>query len=89
MHPSPDSTAKLTRRQLAAVLGITPLAATQVTTPPTTQKTPPVGAPAPSPSATTPEAKLQKAVEDVRQVSQRLSALEVPMDMEPAFVFRP
>ena len=59
------------------------------TTPPTTQKTPPVGAPAPSPSATTPEAKRQKAVEDVRQVSQRLSALEVPMDMEPAFVFRP
>ncbi len=78
----------ITRRGLAALLGAIPLAA-QVATPPVTQKTPPLGAPAPSPGAANPEEKLKKATEDVRKVSARLAQLEVPMDTEPAFVFKP
>jgi hypothetical protein len=57
-----------TRRQWAALLGISPLLAQ-------TQ-------PAPAP-----EAKLEKANADVREASQRLAEIEVPMDIEPAFRF--
>jgi len=42
----------------------------------------------PAPPATTPEAKLQKAYADVREVSTRLAQLEVPIDVEPAFAFK-
>jgi hypothetical protein len=74
---------RLTRRYVAAMLAATPLLA-QVT-----QKTPPQGAPAPAPPNATPAQKLQKASADVRQVSDRLAQMEVPMDVEPAFAFRP
>jgi hypothetical protein len=57
-----------TRRQWAALLGISPLLA----------QTPPAPAP---------EAKLEKANADVREASQRLAEIEVPMDIEPAFRF--
>jgi hypothetical protein len=53
-----------------------------------TSKTPPAGSPVPAPPAATPEAKLQKAYADVREVSIRLSQLEVPMAVEPAFAFK-
>jgi hypothetical protein len=53
-----------------------------------TQKTPPAGAPAPAPPAATPEQRLQKAYADVHTVSDKLSKMEVPMDIEPAFAFR-
>jgi hypothetical protein len=78
-RPSSD----ITRRQWTALLASVPLAA-QVTS-----KTPPQGAPAPPQSPATPEQKVQKAFADVRQVSDRLSKLDVPMDIEPAFAFRP
>jgi hypothetical protein len=74
---------RITRRELTALLGAAPLAA-QVT-----QKTPPQGAPAPAPGAATAEQKLQKAFADVHEVSDRLAQVEVPMDIEPAFAFRP
>lgn len=53
-----------------------------------TSKVPPQGVPAASQTAATPEQKLQKAYADVRAVSEQLSKIEVPMDLEPAFAFR-
>jgi len=73
---------RLTRRQLSALL-ITVPAAAQVTS-----KIPPQGAPAPPPAPATPEERARKAVTDVRDVSDRLSKIEVPMSLEPAFAFR-
>ena len=35
----------------------------------------------------TPEQRIQKAKDDVRQVSDKLAAIEVPMDIEPSFRF--
>ncbi|MGA8027561.1 MAG: hypothetical protein WB992_10460 [Bryobacteraceae bacterium] len=72
-----------TRREWTALICAAPLVG-QVT-----QKTPPQGAPAPAQPAATPEQKLQKAYADVHQVSQRLSEIEVSMNVEPAFAFRP
>lgn len=79
---------RITRRRLAALLGATPLAA-QIPTPPVTQKTPPLGTPAPSPTASSPDEKLKKANDGIRKVSARLAQLELPIDTEPAFVFKP
>jgi hypothetical protein len=83
-----EPTPRISRRRVAALLAATPLAA-QVASPPTTQKTPPLGVPTPAPPSATPEQKLQKAYDDVRQISVRLSKLEVPMNVEPAFAFKP
>ncbi|MBV8896070.1 MAG: hypothetical protein JO051_06150 [Acidobacteriaceae bacterium] len=69
-------------KRLAAAVGAAPLAA-QIT-----QKTPPQGAPAPPTSPSTPEQRLLKAYADVHAVSDQLSKLEVPMNVEPAFAFR-
>ncbi len=74
---------RLTRREWTALLGAVPLIG-QVTS-----KTPPQGAPAPPQPPATPEQKLQKAYADVHEVSDRLSKIEVPMNIEPAFAFRP
>ena len=76
-------TAGLTTGAVATVL-TAPLARAQ-----TTSKTPPEGSPAPAPASATPEQKLQKAYADVRETSDKLSKIEVPMDVEPAFAFRP
>ena len=80
----------MTRRQwtvglttAAAAVGAAPL------TPQVTSKAPPQGVPAPAPPSATPEQKLQKAYADVRETSQRLAKIEVPMNVEPAFAFRP
>lgn len=78
----------MTRRRLAALLSATPLAA-QIAAPPVTQKTPPVGSPAPSQTTGTADEKLKKANDDIRKVSERLAQIEVPMDVEPSFVFKP
>jgi hypothetical protein len=67
---------------LAGTITAVPLAA-QVT-----QKVPPQGAPAPPAPPATPEQRLQKAYADVHAVSEQLSKLEVPMNVEPAFAFR-
>lgn len=40
-----------------------------------------------TPPPPAPEAKLEKANADVRETSQRLAEIEVPMDLEPAFRF--
>ncbi len=88
MSTSRTSATRITRRQAAALLGVAPLAA-QVATPPATSKAPPVGAPAPAQPAATPEQRLQKAYADIRQISDRLRNIEVPMNVEPAFAFRP
>jgi hypothetical protein len=69
-------------RRVAVGLTALPVAAQVV------QKVPPVGAPAAAPPTDTPEQRLQKAYADVRAVSDQLSKLEVPMDVEPAFSFR-
>ena len=53
-----------------------------------TQKVPPSGTPEPTASPATPEQRLQKAYADIRTVSDRLSKIEVPMDVEPRFAFR-
>ncbi len=74
---------KLTRREWTALMAAAPLAA-QVTS-----KVPPQGAPAPPNPAATAQEKLQKAYADIRSLSDRLSKMEVPMDLEPAFAFRP
>jgi hypothetical protein len=71
-----------TKRLVCALAAIP--AAAQVT-----QKVPPQGAPAPPPQPATPEQRLQKAYADVHAVSDQLSKLEVPMNIEPAFAFRP
>lgn len=76
-----SSSARFTRREWTALLGVSPLLA-QVTS------KPPEGAPAPAPASATPEEKLKKAYADVRTVSDRLSQLPVPMDIEPAFAFK-
>ncbi len=60
----------------------TPLAA-QVTS-----TVPPAGAPAPAKPPATPEERMQKAYADVRKVSDRLTKIEIPMNVEPAFSFR-
>jgi hypothetical protein len=52
------------------------------------QAPPPQAAPIPAPSTATPEQKMQKAIADVRGVSERLAQADVPIDVEPAFTFR-
>ncbi len=73
----------MTRRQWTALIAAAPIAA-QVTS-----KVPPQGAPAPPQPPATPEQKLQKAYADIRALSDRLSKMELPMNLEPAFAFRP
>ena len=74
---------RITRREWTALVGASPLLA-QVTS-----KTPPQGSPLPAPPSATPAQRQQKATADVRQVKDRLAQIEVPMDVEPAFIFRP
>ena len=69
---------RLTRREWTAVLGAAPLATPFALQAAQTAATP-------EPIAPT---SLEKAVADVRQVSDRLSKLEVPMNVEPAFSFK-
>lgn len=67
--------ARFTRREWTAFLGAAPLAVAQA-----------------AQVSATPEQKtsssLEKAIADVRSVSDRLSKLEVPMNVEPAFSFK-
>ena len=77
----------ITRRRWAALFGIAPFAA-QLGQAQSTSKIPPQGAPAPPAPSATPEARLQKAYSDVHDTSVRLSQIEVPMNIEPAFAFK-
>ncbi len=74
---------RLTRREWTALALAPPLAA-QVTT----SRNPPQGAPAPPKPPATPQQRLQKAYDDVRSTRDRLSKVELPMTIEPAFGFR-
>jgi hypothetical protein len=76
------SASSFTRREWSALLVIAPAAAQVSST------GPPAGSPAPSKSPATPQERAQKALSDIREGSGRLSKLEVPMDIEPAFSFR-
>ena len=73
---------RYTRRHCALLLAAAPLAA-QVTGP----ATPPAGSPVPPKAPATPEARREKAIADVREISKRLASIEVPMNLEPAFAF--
>ena len=64
---------RITRRRWTLLLSAAPLAAQS---------------PAPPLIGKPPEPTLQKALDDVHQVSQRLDGLEVPMNVEPAFSFK-
>ena len=50
--------------------------------------TPPQGSPKPPEAPADAEARLQKAVGEVRKASDQLAQIQVPMDVEPAFSFR-
>lgn len=73
---------RLTRRQWTALALASPAIA-QVTS-----KIPPQGAPGPPNPPATPQERVQKAYADIRSASDRLSKVEVPMNVEPAFAFR-
>lgn len=77
-----------TRRQIALALTAMPATAVPliVGVVPAQQPTP--AKPAPAARQAGPST-LEKAQEDVRQVSERLRKVEIPMDLEPAFAFRP
>jgi hypothetical protein len=62
----------LTRRQWAALVSASPLLA---------QVAPPTPAPL------SPAQKREKANADVREVSQRLASIDLPLGVEPAFRF--
>jgi hypothetical protein len=64
---------RLSRRHWFWLMGSTPLLAQTAAQPPAT--------------AATPEQRAQKAKDDVRQVSDKLAAVEVPMNIEPSFRF--
>ncbi len=73
---------RLTRRQWTALALASPVIA-QVTS-----KNPPQGAPAPPQPPATPQERRQKAFADIRSAGERLSKVELPMNIEPAFAFR-
>jgi hypothetical protein len=75
--------ARLTRRQWTALISCTPLAAAQITS-----TVPPTGSPKPAGPDATPDQRMEKATSDVREASALLAKIEVPMNVEPAFVFR-
>ena len=79
----------MTRRQWTTVLSAALPLAAQVSKSPTEREIPPLGSPPANATASDPEARLKKAVDDVQKVSERLSQMEVPMNVEPAFAFRP
>ena len=79
---------RITRRRWTALFGTAPFLAPFARAQNTSTR-PPQGAPAPAPAQAPPEAKLQKAYADVHDVSVRLSQIDVPMNIEPAFVFKP
>jgi hypothetical protein len=83
---SRSASLRMTRRQWAAglteAIGAAPMLA-QVPS-----KVPPQGPPAAPPPTAPAQERLQKAYADVYQVRLRLSQIEMPMDIEPAFAFR-
>ncbi len=77
------SHSKMTRRQIAAALVAVPAVTAKAAS-----AQPPAAPQATSP-ATQPNAdSLAKAQDQVREVSERLRKVEIPMALEPAFTFR-
>lgn len=73
---------KVSRREWAALLAVAP-ALSQVTS-----TVPPQAAGASAAKGKSRQAIRDEALDGVRKASQRLSEIEVPMDVEPAFSFR-
>jgi len=67
--------ARLTRREIAALLVVAPLAAQTAAT-------------SSQPAVDAPASALQKAHHDVAEAGEKLRAIAVPMDVSPAFVFK-
>lgn len=67
--------ARPTRREIAALLVVAPIAA-QTAAPPS------------QPSTGAPGNSLQKAFQDVAGSGEKLRAISIPMDVAPAFVFK-
>jgi hypothetical protein len=67
---------RYTRRELAALLAVSPLIA---------QTIPPTPA---QPTAIASAASPDKATDEVRRASEELRALSMPMNIEPAFIFK-
>ncbi len=82
-------TGRLTRRQWTALVASTPLLAQSPVTAPPESATKQAATAAVSGVLATPEAQLTKAIADVRVVSDKLSKIQVPMAVEPSFVFKP
>jgi hypothetical protein len=72
----------LNRRQWALMVAAAPALAQ------TTSTVPPQGSSAPASSSATPQAKLNKALTDVQNNSEKLAKMQVSMDVEPAFTFK-
>ena len=83
-HEGPQ---RLSRRKWAKRAALT--VATSPVLAQVSQKIPPQGTPVPPIAPATPEQRMQKAYADIHAVSDELSKLEVPMNIEPAFAFRP
>ena len=80
------SALRLTRRRWTSLLALMPAVmrvSAQVTT-----TVPPAGVPKPAPAAAPVQQAERKAFDEIRQTSERLAAIEVPMNVEPAFSFR-
>jgi hypothetical protein len=67
---------RYTRRELAALLAVSPL---------TARNTPPTPA---QPTAIASTTSPDKAADEVRRASEELRALNMPMNIEPAFIFK-
>lgn len=72
---------RLTRRSWGALVAGAPLIAHVAAQQPPSS-------PLAGPEAASPEQRLAKATDDIRKVSDRLAQTEVPMQVEPAFLFR-
>ena len=80
--------ARLTRREIAALLGVAPLAAQSIHLIGKQVVDAQTAAPPSQPAVDAPASALQKAHHDVAEAGEKLRAIAVPMDVSPAFVFK-
>jgi hypothetical protein len=78
---------KVTRRQIVPALAALAVPARPPVAGAETRERPIPAPQAPAPTAN--PSSLEKAQDDVHAASERLRKIEIPMDLEPAFAFRP